>query len=93
MPNLSVWTSAEALRKYAYSGEHGVFFKRRSEWFEPSVPGAGPTLVLWWMKHGDPWPTVQDGMEMLRKVRADGPSKDAFTFQKQFPSPSSDEEM
>jgi len=32
--NLTVWTSVEALRAFAYQGVHRDYFRRRAEWFD-----------------------------------------------------------
>ena len=78
--NMSVWESVEALFDFAYRSDHrGVMVKRRS-WFEK--PG-GPYQVLWWVEPGQ-LPTVDDGLERLEILRAQGPTPRAFVFNSVF---------
>jgi hypothetical protein len=83
---LSVWESAEPLKRFVYSGEHGAVFARRHEWFERE--DSRPSLVLWWVP-ADQVPTVAEGKERLEYLRSNGPSELAFSFGKIFPPPAS----
>lgn len=74
--NLTVWESVEALKAYVYRTEHVEFFKRRLEFFEPHD---GPHLALWWVPEGH-IPTVEEALERLADLAADGPSDRVFTF-------------
>ncbi len=81
--NLTVWESVETLREYAYRSVHVEFLRRRREWF---VPLDGPSLVLWWVPASH-IPTIQDALERLERLTADGPTPDAFTLKTPFPPP------
>jgi hypothetical protein len=73
--NLTVWTDLESLRAFAYRSTHVDFFKRRREWFVPE----DSAVVLWWVPAGHR-PTLIEANDRLRRLRAEGPSVDAFTF-------------
>lgn len=81
--NLSVWSSLEALRDFAYRSAHGKFFARRREWFEPYE---APHLALWWIPAGTT-PTVDEARERLALLTASGETERAFTFRRAFPMP------
>lgn len=81
---LSVWQSAEHLRAYAYQSEHLDYLRRRRDWFLPHGPEAA--LVLWWIPAGR-IPTLRQGISRLDRLRAAGPTPDAFTFRQLFPAP------
>lgn len=74
--NLAVWESVEALHDFTYRSEHKDFLRRRREWFDAPTEAI---LVLWWIPEGS-LPTVEDGVERLAHLRADGPSPHAFDF-------------
>jgi hypothetical protein len=71
---LSVWESAEALRRFTYETVHGAFVGRRAEWFAPLD---GPTYVLWPVSERH-FPTVAEAAERLAMLRAYGPTAAAF---------------
>lgn len=81
--NMSVWESIEALHGYVYRSDHVGPLRDRSQWFERLDEAA---VVLWWIPAGS-IPTVEEGMERLRRLRAAGPTADAFTFKRPFPAP------
>ncbi len=81
--NLTVWTSVEPLREYAYRSVHVELLRRRREWF---VPLDGPSLVLWWIPAGHR-PTVEEAKRRLEHLAANGPSDHAFTLKTAFPAP------
>jgi uncharacterized protein DUF3291 len=81
--NMSVWESIEALGAFVYRGGHTGVMRRRREWF---VPMRESTTALWWVPAGTV-PTVADGEQRLRHLRAHGPTPAAFTFRSPFPSP------
>ena len=81
--NLSVWESIETLQAFTYDDHHVQFMRRRREWFEPRD---GAHLVMWWVPAGHE-PTVEEAEERLARLRADGPTHDAFTFMMTFPPP------
>jgi Domain of unknown function (DUF3291) len=82
--NMSVWESVEALRAFAYANrEHVGVLRRRREWFERLGEAHA---VLWWVPVGHE-PTVHEAEQRLARLRAVGPSPDAFTFRRHFSAP------
>ncbi|AEV88070.1 hypothetical protein ACWT_7059 [Actinoplanes sp. SE50] len=81
---MSVWETPAHLRAYAYQSDHLDYLRRRREWFHPHGPDAA--LVLWWLPAGD-LPTLQQGLDRLDRLRADGSTPEAFTFRAPFPAP------
>jgi hypothetical protein len=81
--NMSVWKSIEALGAFVFRSAHTGVMRRRREWFVPMLES---TTALWWVPAGA-LPTVADGEQRLRRLRAHGPTPDAFTFRAPFPSP------
>ena len=77
---LSTWVAFEALQAYVYRSAHGLFMQRRSRWF---VPIGGFTTALWWVVEGER-PTVAEGLDRLVRLRADGPTPQAFSLRRQF---------
>lgn len=77
--NLTVWESGQALRDFAYRGQHREFFRRRAEWFE-----AGSRTAMWWIPAGTT-PTVEDAKSRLEFIDRFGPSPYAFEMGQQFP--------
>lgn len=78
--NMSVWESIDALFRFAYRSDHRRVFADRRQWFEKPD---GPYQVLWWVAAGHE-PSVEEALERLERLRADGPTADAFTFQERF---------
>ncbi|MFD0903768.1 DUF3291 domain-containing protein [Actinomadura sediminis] len=78
--NFSVWESAESLWDFVYKSPHLETMRRRREWFRRH---AEAHLVLWWIPAGHV-PTVDEAMERLALLRAEGPSPRAFTFASSF---------
>ena len=81
--NMSVWQTIDALAEFTYRTPHRDVMRRRRQWFERL---ADAYLVLWWIPAGT-LPTVADAKARLERLRRDGPSPEAFTFQSPFPSP------
>jgi hypothetical protein len=81
--NMSVWRDLESLHKYVYSSAHVDVMRRRREWFE-RMPEA--FLVLWWVPK-DHRPSVAEAIAKLEALRANGPTRDAFTFRQPFLAP------
>ena len=81
---LSVWESLEHLRQYVYQSAHLDYLRRRRDWFVPN--GSHDSLVLWWIPAGR-IPTMHQGLSRLSRLRADGPTAEAFTFRQPFPAP------
>ena len=72
--NLTVWEDVASLEAFVWNTVHRQFYKRRTEWFE--VMGK-QHFVMWWVEDGHQ-PTLEEGMERLRKLQAEGNSRDAF---------------
>jgi heme-degrading monooxygenase HmoA len=81
--NMSVWNSVEALFDFAYKSLHRQVVGKRREWF---APPKGAYQVLWWVAAGTQ-PSVQEGLDRLRRLDTQGPSAHAFTFKSKFPPP------
>jgi hypothetical protein len=81
--NLSVWTSLEALRAFAYSGAHLEVFKQRRDWFSHLTEAA---TAMWWVPAGHV-PDVPEARARLDHLRAHGPSAFAFPFGAPFLAP------
>jgi hypothetical protein len=81
--NMSVWESIETLRAFTYSSVHTAILGRRREWFEKM---AEAYLVCWWIAAGSV-PTVEEAVERLERLRAEGSSDDAFTLRDLRPVP------
>lgn len=81
--NMSVWESLESLRAFVYrEPAHLAVMRRRREWFERLET----FMVLWWVCAGHR-PTVVEAESRFDRLRAVGPSPDAFTFRRHFPAP------
>ncbi|WP_410658078.1 DUF3291 domain-containing protein [Amycolatopsis sp. lyj-112] len=83
LPNISVWTSVEALSDFVFSGEHLAYLKRRREWF---LPVKDMMTALWWVPSGHQ-PTVDECVAKVRHLRENGPIPEVFTLRTQFPRP------
>jgi hypothetical protein len=81
--NMSVWSDADALRRFVYRSAHADILKRRREWFEPLTEAI---MVLWWVPRGHR-PAVEEAIGRLELLRARGPTPEAFTFRQTFPPP------
>jgi len=78
--NMSVWESVDALRAYAFTGEHVSFMRRRREFFKPLGEAFA---ALWWVPAGSV-PTVLDAHERIEHLKEHGPTAYSFTFQRPF---------
>ena len=81
--NMSVWQTIDALAEFTYRTPHRDVMRRRRQWFERLTDAY---LVLWWIPAGT-LPTVADAKVRFERLRRDGPSPEAFTFQSPFRSP------
>lgn len=81
--NMSVWETREALFDYVYKSAHTAFLSRRKEWFTHLDR---PYVALWWIKAGHV-PTLMEAKEKLELIQKYGPTAEAFTLKKYFPSP------
>ncbi|MGI9647774.1 MAG: DUF3291 domain-containing protein [Acidimicrobiia bacterium] len=82
--NLTVWTDVESLRHFATRSGHGMYLRRRREWFEKANE---PTTVLWWVDDGHVPDLIEAG-ERLALLRRHGPTPVAFDLQTTFPADS-----
>lgn len=82
--NLSVWRDAASLSEFVHKSGHVEYLKRRREWFARI---AEAYVVMWWVPTGHR-PSVEEGVERLLRLRAEGPSPEAFTFRQLFAPPS-----
>ncbi|MEU8895781.1 DUF3291 domain-containing protein [Nocardia sp. NPDC048505] len=78
--NLSVWETREAFWDYVYRSGHLEFLRRRSEWFERPREHM---IVLWWIPAGHT-PTLDEALERLHALRANGPSPHAFSLREKY---------
>jgi hypothetical protein len=81
--NVSVWRDVESLNKYVYGSAHVEVMRRRKEWFAQMREAY---VVLWWVPRGHR-PNVAEAIARLELLRANGPTKDAFTFRRAFLPP------
>lgn len=86
LPNLSVWTSPQALKDYVFKSDHARFLRRRGEWFEQMDDL--PVLTMWWIPAGH-IPTLAEARERVEHLAANGPSEYAFSFRPLFEPPQS----
>lgn len=80
--NFSVWESLDTLWNYTYRSVHLGVLRRRREWF---LRIAEPYMVMWWVPEGH-IPSLAEGMARLERLRAEGPSPEAFTFKDSYDS-------
>lgn len=72
--NLTVWTDVESLEQFVWGTVHKKFYERRKEWFEVMD---GMHFVMWWIPvHHQP--TLEEALERLEMLRANGDSDEAF---------------
>ncbi|MEO3870892.1 DUF3291 domain-containing protein [Nonomuraea sp. B12E4] len=80
--NFSVWESLDSLWNYVYRSPHLAVLRRRREWF---LRIAEPYMVMWWIPEGH-IPSLAEAMDRLGRLRAEGPSPEAFTFKDSYDS-------
>lgn len=78
--NMSVWQNIESLWDFVYGEDHLAIMRQRRKWFRSRTAAYS---VLWWVPAGHE-PTVEEGMERLARLDADGPCSAAFTFKRAF---------
>lgn len=83
IPNMSIWTDADALFDFVYRSAHTPVMARRRDYFERFE---GAYQALWWIEAGTV-PTVNDGLSRLWLLDRLGPSSQAFTFKARYPAP------
>ena len=79
--NLTVWNDLESLQHFTTRSGHGMYLRRRREWFEKP---AEATTVLWWIEEGHT-PDLIEAAERLTRLRSEGPTPLAFDFKTTFP--------
>jgi hypothetical protein len=84
--NMSVWRDLQSLSEFVYRSAHAEILRRRREWFERMSEAY---LVLWWVPAGHR-PTIEEAIARLERLRAEGPTPEAFTFRRAFPAPDAD---
>ncbi len=84
--NLSVWASPEALAAFVYSDTHRAVLARRRQWFERMTEAY---TALWWIPRGTV-PGTAEAEDRVRRLRAHGPTEEAFTLRVLFPPPGGD---
>lgn len=80
--NFSVWESLESLWDFAYRSAHLGVLRRRREWFLRAME---PYMVMWWVPEGCV-PSLAEAMRRLERLKAEGPSPEAFTFKDSYAS-------
>jgi hypothetical protein len=78
--NVSVWESIEHLRAFTYSSKHAELLDQRSDWFLQSEQ---PAYVLFWFPAGE-LPTEEEIRQRFDHLRANGPTPQAFTFDRSY---------
>ena len=81
--NMSVWANLEALKHYVYKSLHVELIKDREVWFNKMGESH---QALWWIPV-DHIPSTEEAQKKLEYLRKNGPSADAFTFAKPYPTP------
>ena len=77
--NMSVWESLRSLWAFVYDSEHLAVMRRRRQWFEHMKL----YMCLWWVPEGR-IPPIEEAIERLELLRAEGPGPGSFTFKRPF---------
>ena len=80
MPQLSLWTDASLLTHYVVKSGHGMYLKRRKEWFD-KLPE--PYGVCYWRPsecNDPPMTFLKDAFDRLEWLKFHGSSPRAFHF-------------
>ena len=72
--NLTVWEDFASLKHFVTRSGHGMYLRRRLEWFEKADQ---PTTVLWWIAE-DHRPDLTEAADRMERLRTEGPSAVAF---------------
>ncbi len=78
--NMSVWRDIESLFGFVYKTAHAKIMRGKDMWFTPMRRNH---MVLWWIEDGHS-PSLDEAQQKLDRLRAQGPSPDAFDFQTPF---------
>jgi len=76
LPNLTLWETPQALKRFVWQTLHGRFYRRREDWFAPT----DTPLVMWWVVAGER-PTMADGVARRDHLITHGPSEYAFGWE------------
>jgi hypothetical protein len=76
LPNLTVWQGVEALERFVFKTVHSRFYERRGQWFEPLAT----PLAMWFVPAGHR-PSLEEGVERLDRLTAEGPSEHVFGWE------------
>ena len=72
--NLTVWEDVETLGNFVWKTVHKQFYDRRHEWFQVLKD---MHFVMWWVPAGHR-PSLDEALERLEYLRANGDSDQAF---------------
>jgi len=72
--NLTVWEDVASLENFVWNTVHKQFYDRRAEWFSAME---SMHFVMWWVPEGHQ-PTLDEALERLEHVKANGDSDYAF---------------
>ena len=81
--NMTVWETIDDLKVFAFKNLHGDVMQRREDWF---ISISVKRSVLWWIQDQHT-PTADEAKIRLDMLNELGPTAEAFTFGKLFPSP------
>lgn len=81
--NMSVWERMEDLIAFIYTGRHAEVLKNRKEWF---VQFGQPATACWYVPFGHR-PSIEEAVERLAHLQANGPTQYAFDLRKKFAKP------
>jgi hypothetical protein len=79
--NMSVWETADTLKRYVYRTAHAQLLRQRQEWFDKFD---GAYVALWWVPAGH-IPGIDEAKKRLAYLDAHGPTQFAFGFQSILP--------
>jgi mannose-6-phosphate isomerase-like protein (cupin superfamily) len=78
---LSIWTSIEAVHRFAYMARlHVIALSQRRKWFRSP---SWPSYAMWWIEDSHT-PTWAEAARRLEQIHERGPGPSAFTFQQMF---------
>lgn len=81
--NMSTWSDIDSLHNFVYKSTHSDFLRRRKEWFSQMKTYS----VMWWQDKNTE-PTIEQAYKKLHQLENNGPTAEAFTFNKNWPNPS-----
>ncbi|MEQ8177000.1 MAG: DUF3291 domain-containing protein [Amphiplicatus sp.] len=76
--NMSVWETVEDLERFVFATVHRKFYARGEEWFHKMTT---PRFVMWPVPVGHR-PTVEEALSRLDKLTEEGPSDEAFGWER-----------